>query len=309
MRVLLLGGTGSIGSAVLRELVGRGHRVLALARSEASARKAAGFGAAVVPGDIEAPERWAAALPPVDAVVHMACDFAGPMGATDRRLLDALLARSAEQRNRPRFIYTGGCWLFGATGDAAATEETPLSPLPAFAWMVPHARRALDSREVDGVVIHPGMVYGGEGGGVFERFAREAAERQAIRVVGGESVRWPLVHCDDLAALYALALEHAPGRSSYLGVSIDGFPVGRIARAVARRFSARRAEPEIISADAMALELGEWARGYARDQRLSGAKARRELGWTPERCDPEDEIARWELLPVGDPKNATADEV
>src|SRR5437016_5034036 len=42
-----------------------------------------------------------------------------------------------------RLIYTGGCWLFGATGDELATEETPFRPLPAFAWMVPQLRRVL----------------------------------------------------------------------------------------------------------------------------------------------------------------------
>ena len=65
------------------------------------------------------------------------------MGAIDARLLDALLPALAAQPKKPRFIYTGGCWLFGATGDEVATEETPLRPLPAFAWMVPHLRRIL----------------------------------------------------------------------------------------------------------------------------------------------------------------------
>ena len=49
--------------------------------------------------------------------------------------------------------------------------------------------------------------------------------------------------------------------------------------------------PRIVSADAIAAERGEWARGYALDQRLSGAKARRDLGWAPRHLDPESEIA------------------
>jgi hypothetical protein len=68
----------------------------------------------------------------------------------------------------------------------------------------------------------------------------------------------------------------------------------RIARAYAKRFGTRHPDPQIISSDATAAELGEWARGYALDQRLSGAKARRDLGWTPKHLDPEREIA---LLP------------
>jgi hypothetical protein len=50
--------------------------------------------------------------------------------------------------------------------------------------------------------------------------------------------------------------------------------------------------PEIISTEAIAAELGAWARGLALDQRLSGAKARHELGWMPKHLDPEAEIAQ-----------------
>jgi nucleoside-diphosphate-sugar epimerase len=110
-------------------------------------------------------------------------------------------------------------------------------------------------------------------------------------MVGSEAVRWPLVHSADLAQLYALALERAAPGESYIGAAIDGFPVGRIARAFARRFGARHEAPAIVSGDAIAAELGEWARGYALDQQLSGDKARRELGWAPRHLDLEGEIA------------------
>ena len=293
MRVFVLGGTGSIGSPMVRELIERGHEVWALVRSEASASKLRERGATAIAGDIAAPERWTARLPPIDAVIHAACDFGTEMAAIDARLLDKLLPALAAQPKRPRFLYTGGCWLFGATGDDVATEATPFRPVAAFAWMVPQLTRILASREVDGIVIHPAMVYTPDGG-VCRRFARDAVERDAVRVVGSKAVRWPLVHGADLASLYALALEHAPARSSYIGAAIDGFAVGRIAHAFARRFRTSHQEPQIISADAIAAELDEWARGYALDQLLSGAKARRDLGWTPAHLDPEREIA---LLP------------
>jgi nucleoside-diphosphate-sugar epimerase len=290
VRVFVLGGTGLIGSAVVFELVRRGHEVHGLARSDASAKKMAALGAMPLPGDIASPEQWVGTLPHLDAMIHAACDFNTAMGEIDRRLLDVLLPALAAQPKKPRLIYTGGCWLFGATGDEVAAEETPFRPLPAFAWMVPNLQRVLDAPGIDGVVIHPAMVYE-PGGGVFLRFARDARERGAVRVVQSEAVRWPLVHSEDLATLYAVALENAPARSSYIGAAIEGLAVGRIARALAKRFGARQQEPEIISTETIAAELGAWARGYALDQRLSGAKARRELGWAPKHLDPELEIA------------------
>ncbi|TMJ77199.1 MAG: NAD-dependent epimerase/dehydratase family protein [Alphaproteobacteria bacterium] len=132
MQVLILGGTGSIGAPVVRALVGRGHHVIALARSNSSATKAASLGANPLGGDIAAVERWLPALPPLDAVVHLACDFGSDMVDVDRRLLDGLLPHLAAQPNQATFIYTGGCWLFGATGDDVANEQAPFHPLPAF---------------------------------------------------------------------------------------------------------------------------------------------------------------------------------
>lgn len=285
MRVFLLGATGTIGQAVLRALIARGHEVVALARSETSAGKIARLGATVVRGDIGIPDRWLTDLPDVDGAIQMACDFDSAMGETERHLLDGLLPRLAASPQKVRFIYTGGCWLFGPTGNNVATEESTLSPLPAFAWMVPHLQRVLASNDIEGIVIHPAMVYGGDGG-VFRRFEQDARERRPIRVVGGEAVRWPLVHCDDLADLYALALEHAAPRSTYLGVATEGVPVGEITRAIARRRGVAAPILEIMPEDAAARELGEWARGYACDQQLSGAKARCDLGWTPKHLDP-----------------------
>jgi nucleoside-diphosphate-sugar epimerase len=206
VRVFVLGGTGSIGLPTVRELLKRGHDVWALERSDVSAAKVSEMGATPVSGNIAAPEQWARRLPVVDAVIHAACDFNTEMGAIDRRLLDVLLPELRAQPKKPRFIYTGGCWLFGATGHDIATEVTPFRPLPAFAWMVPHLQLILEAPEVEGIVIHPAMVYE-PAGGVFRRFAQDATGCDAIRVVGNEEVRWPLVHSEDLARAGAGAVE------------------------------------------------------------------------------------------------------
>jgi nucleoside-diphosphate-sugar epimerase len=278
-----------IGSAIVRALIARGHSVLGLARSDASVARLAECGATPIAGDIASPAPWTERLPPIDAVVHAACDVATDMGAIDRHLLDVLLPALTMQPSKPRFIYTGGGWLFGATGDEIGTEATAFRPLPAFAWMVPNLRCVLEANDIDGIVIHPAMVYAAASG-VFRRFAQDAAERGAVRVVADERVRWPLVHAEDLADLYALALEGARAGSSYIGAAIEGVSVGQIARAFARRFNTRENQPEIVPTAAIATELGEWARGYALDQRLSGEKARRDLGWRPRHLDPIGEI-------------------
>ena len=206
-------------------------------------------------------------------MIHAASDFSTEVAQIDRRLLDALLPHLAAQREMAKFLYTGGCWLFGATGENVATEATPLNPLPADAWWVTQMQRIFDTSGIEPNVIHPAMVYEPDAG-VFSSFARDATEGRPIRVVAGESVRWPLVHSQDLANLYALVLEKGVTGESYIGSAIDGLSVGRIARAFAARFGARSPTPLVVSTDEIAAELGEYARGFALDQQLSGLKAR-----------------------------------
>ena len=289
MRVLVLGGTGSIGGPIVRELIRYGHDVVALARSEVSAKKVAESGARPISGDISRPEPWLSALPCVDGVIHAAATFANDEEVADRCLLQHLLPFLSAMPRKTRFVYTGGCWLFGATNGTVTTEDSPFDPLAFLAWSVSHIRWVLDAPGIEPLVIHPAMVYE-PCGGVFGRFYNDATQRNAVRVVA-EAVRWPLVHSEDLATLYRLALERGVPGESYLGAAIEGTPVGHIARAFARRFGTRCPDPVLMSEDDIAAELGDWAQGHARDQRLSGDKARRCLGWEPAHLDPESEIA------------------
>ncbi len=293
MRVLILGGTGSIGAPIMRDLIRAKHEVFALARTDASRRKVAAMGACALTGDLGTPEHWLPSLPPIDGLIHVAASFTDRDQEIDRHLLDHLLPYAAAAPRTVRFIYTGGCWLYGESDGRPTTEDSPYEPLPAFAWSVAHIDRVLAARGVDPVVIHPAMVYEPDGG-VFARFHADATSRAAVRVVGHPLVRWPLVHSEDLAALYRLALEGSAPRQTYIGAAIDSMPVGRIARAFARRFGTPHREPQVQTAEQAAAELGEWARGYALDQRQSGEKARRALGWQPRHLDPESEI---EALP------------
>ena len=284
VKVLILGGTGSIGSAIVPALLARGHEVVALGRSEESRARLARAGATPLPGDIRAPEAWSAILAEVDAVVHAAATFDEHMGAVDRHLLDVLLERLSARSRPASFVYTGGCWLYGPTGNLAADESTPLNPLEDFAWMAENLQRVLNAQFLRGLVIHPAMVYERDGG-VFTRFASEAGGGGPLRVIASEGVRWPLVHRQDLAQLYVLVLEQGIPGAAYNGATIDGLAVGQIARAIARRHGIPEV-PEIISEAQIVEELGSWARGLAIDQQMSGTKAREQLGWSPRHLDP-----------------------
>ena len=227
----------------------------------------------------------------VDAVIQVAADFATDAEAIGRNLISALLRR-LELRNAgpiPTYVYTGGCWLYGNTGDQVATEESPFEAPAEWAWSVDHLKMVLGASRVRGIVIHPAMVYERDGG-VLVQFRDDLAKLGRVRIFGHENIRWPVVHRADIGELYALALERAPRGASYNGAAVDSITVGALARAMARR-AGMDPTPLVRPIDEAVAEFGEWARGYAIDQRMSSAKARRELLWLPTHTDPVADIS------------------
>src|ERR1700722_71117 len=71
MRVFVTGASGHIGFAVVAELLGAGHKVAGLARSDASASKLGKAGAEVVRGDLDNLGGRVAAARAAEGVIHL----------------------------------------------------------------------------------------------------------------------------------------------------------------------------------------------------------------------------------------------
>ena len=133
MRIFVTGASGWIGSAVVPELLGAGHEVVGLARSDASAQRLEAAGATVQRGDLDDPEGLAKAAADSDGVIHLAFQhevaFGGNFaaaGAADRRAVEAMGAALADS-DRP-FVLASG--MIGLTAGRVATENDGLVASP-----------------------------------------------------------------------------------------------------------------------------------------------------------------------------------
>nr|WP_272209725.1 NAD-dependent epimerase/dehydratase family protein [Marinicella sp. W31]MDC2875551.1 NAD-dependent epimerase/dehydratase family protein [Marinicella sp. W31] len=283
MRVFILGGTGSIGTAIVRELRSRSHDVVALCRSEVSEEKIRNLGAIPYRGDMRAPEAWVNDAIDHDAIIQTAATFTEDMGDIDARVVSALLHASANATKTRRLLYTGGCWLYGKTGDEVATEGWPFNPLPAFAWMVSHAEKLLRAEFLSTAVIHPAMVYS-EDGGVFEEFIDAARGGRTIEIWGSPDTRWPIIHRSDLARAYCDLLERHDLTGHFNAGAEQGVRVSDIVKTLADRHG-NTLEPSILGVEGLAERHGDWAKGPTLDQQMSSHKLRQATGWEPKTGD------------------------
>ncbi|MBM9503406.1 NAD-dependent epimerase/dehydratase family protein [Actinacidiphila acididurans] len=287
MRVFLTGGSGYLGRATLRALVRDGIEVAALARGDSSARTLRDLGATPVQGGLTdlAVLRDAAAR--ADGAIHLA-SHAGP----DTAAIDLAAAQAMQDGlgDRGTYVHTGGVWVYGNT-DGVVDETSPQRPPRLTAWRLENEKRVLAAAADGGrpVLVMPGLVYG-HGGGLADAFLTEPARTTgAVPVIGDGANHWALVHVDDIAELYVRALRAAPG-SVYAGVSDQNLPLVDIARALAESIGLPGSVEPIDYAEAER-RMGPIAEAFALDQQLTGAKARRELGWTPTRLDALAELA------------------
>ncbi|OIQ44207.1 MAG: hypothetical protein BM558_08820 [Roseobacter sp. MedPE-SW] len=281
MNILILGGTGSIGSAVTTELVAHNHNVTGLCRSETSARRLAALGAKPYRGDLRNPASWRAALRQVDVVIQLAASFDDDMAAIDAAAI-AAIKQEARYRTSPlRVLYTGGCWLYGQTGDHAASETSPKRPISAFAWMEENAFSLLQDPMLRSCIIHPAMTYHEDGGGVFARLLTQASSGLPLEVWGSIHTRWPLVHRRDLARAYRLLAEQPELCGHYNVAAQMGVPVRDILDEIIRRYPHDGAYV-VRNRKYVMFKYGNWAEGPTLDQQMRADKVQAACGWHPE---------------------------
>ncbi len=285
----MTGATGYLGAAVAGVLAGRGHTVAGTARSAAAESELAARGHEAIRADLHDPDTLARAAAACDATIHTAATQDEEMGPTEQAAVRAMLASLAGTGKA--FVYTSGVWVYGSAPPGRRLDEDSVpDPVGLLAWRPGLEREVLAAAAtgIRTVVIRPGMVYG-RGGGPLMQFAG-MAKNGVPRYVGDGENHWSLVHVDDLAELYALALERAPAGTLVNGVTGPPVRVRELADAAAAG-AGFAAPPEPWPAADAALELDpDDVDGVTRDHRIAGERARTLLGWDPPARSPLDEL-------------------
>jgi nucleoside-diphosphate-sugar epimerase len=289
MRIFVTGASGWIGSAVVPELIGAGHEVVGLARSDESADALRGAGADVQRGGLDDLEVLRAAAEASDGVIHLAFkhdlafsgDFEGA-AAADREAVE-VFGDALAGSDRPFVIASG---LLGLAPGRIATEtdgQTSDPDAPASGPSVRHATAqftaALGSRGVRSSVLRlPPTVHGDGDNGFMATLVGIARDEGVAGYIGDGANRWPAVHRSDAARLFRLAVEKAPAGSTLHATGDEGVPIRAVAEVMGRQLGV----PVESVAPADAAAHFTWLAGFiGLDSPASSAATRELLGWEP----------------------------
>lgn len=282
MRVFVTGATGFIGSAVVAELIGAGHQVLGLCRSEEKAAALAAAGAEVHRGSIEDLDSLKAGAARSDGVIHLAFNHDFSRFAAncedDRRVIAALGAALAGSK-RP-LIVTSGTGLANAEPGQPAIEDNATlgsDQIPRAASEEAAMAVAQDGGNVS--VVRLPQVHDTARQGLVSYAIAMYRDKGECVYVGDGANRWPAAHVLDVARLYRLAIEKAAPGAKYHAVAEEGVSLRDIAQALGRRL--QLPVRSIAKEDTQAF-FGWLAMFVGYDVPASSLKTRQQLGWQPE---------------------------
>jgi nucleoside-diphosphate-sugar epimerase len=290
MRVFVTGASGWIGSAVVPELIGAGHRVTGLARSDASAAALTAAGAQVHRGTLDDLDSLREAAAASDGVIHLAFKhdiaFSGGFqdaADADRRAVETF-GEALASSDRPFVIASG---TLGLSLGRTATERDGHDPDAAAAmgegprtrWATSELALSLASRGVRSSIVRlPPTNHGDGDNGFVAALVGIARDKGVSGYIGDGANRWPAVHRLDSAHLFRLALEKAPAGSTLHAVADEGVQIRAIAEVIGRHLNL----PVVSISPEDAGEHFTWLAGFlAIDSPASSALTRELLGWHP----------------------------
>jgi len=290
VKLLVLGGTGFIGSRVVRVLIEHGHNVLTLTRDRNKAETLRRMGALPRLGDLERRETLRKTMDGAEVVLNLAFpNFLGRMTMHRMRRdsrkglvqIQNLLQAVADVGPMP-VVLTEGSMAFGDSGTGWLDETSAYTFDRGHGRLlrlsVPYAQQMATERQLPIVTMSISGAYG-PGSWFKESLYTYIAKGSGIVVGDGRNI-WSFVHVDDVVDAYRLVVEQLPiGRTFTLA---DDEPVtyNEFANFLADVLGKPHVKhmPPWVARLLMGSVLCE---ALTMNQRVSSTRARADLGWRP----------------------------
>ncbi len=307
-RVVVIGGSGHIGTFLVPRLVRAGHRVVNISRGQRRAYADAPEWQLVqqVTADREQedrdgtfPDRVADLQP--DVVIDLVCFTLESATALVERL----------RGTGTHLVHCGSVWRAGPSEVLPITEDAMTPPFGTYGIEKDRIARMLKQETADGGLVttslHPGHISGpgwapiGPLGNLDPSVWRRLATGTTLEIPGIGAETMHHVHADDVAQAFELAVEHrdAAAGEDFSVVAPDALNVRGYA-ALAASWFGQEARLESVSWDRFRETTDEDAAGaswehLSRSQVFSIEKARRLLGYDPQHTAGEtvEEAVRW----------------
>jgi nucleoside-diphosphate-sugar epimerase len=270
------------------ELLGSGHEVIGLARSEASARALTAAGVQVVRGSLDDLDLLRSTAEDSHGVIHLAFkhdiaftgDYEGAARA-DRAAVE-VFGDALAGTDRPLVIASG---TLGLAPGRLATEHDGIGA-ESVAPGVPSGRLAtaqfatsLAASGVRSSVVRlPPTCHGDGDNGFMATLVGIARDKGVAGYLGDGAIRWPATHRLDAAHLFCLAAQRAPAGSTLHAVAEEGVQLREVAEVIGRHLDV---PVRAIAPDAAGEHFGFLARFLGLDSPASSALTRELMGWEP----------------------------
>ncbi len=285
--VLVVGGAGYVGSALIPKLLSAGHKVsvldLYLYGDDVFGPDTSHLRLRHIKGDMRDAGTIAAAVAGHDAVIHLACISNDPSFDLDPELGRSInydcfrpLVRAAKDAGVRRFIYASSSSVYGIKAEENVTEELSLEPLTDYSKYKALCEEVLLAERTPGfvtLILRPATVCG------YARRLRldltvnilttHAVLNGAIKVFGG-SQRRPNINIEDMTDLYVQALQYADAAidGEIFNAGYENFPVMELAEQV-RSVVDPNVRIDVLPTDDL------------RSYHISSARIAQRLGFTP----------------------------
>jgi nucleoside-diphosphate-sugar epimerase len=278
MKIFVTGATGFVGSAVVQALLGAGHEVVGLARSDAAVKSLTAVGAKVHQGDLQDLESLRKGAAESDGVIHTGFihDFSKfkENCELDRKVVETLGTALAGS-DRP-LIVTSAIGVLPA-GQTVTEDTKPLSPSPNPRAATEEAARALMDHGVCVSIVRLSPSTHGEGDhGFVPILIKMAREKNASVYIGEGKNTWPAVHRLDAAQVFKLALEKKTRGAYYHAVAEEGVEFRKIAEVIGQRLGVPVASK---SPEEAAAHFTWFAHFASMNIKASSKQTQEKLGW------------------------------